>query len=761
MKLELCNKVAKHNDVVAALGWSGQELFSAGDDHIVRKSLSDTSEEVANLGEEAYPTVLDFLPAVGKKTGSDFCAVGGTDGKFRFVSRSGRLDKTVEAHRGAITSLRWSPDGSALVTAGEDGFVKIWSRNGMLRSQLAQTGVPVYAADWSPSGESIAYTTGQIIVVKPLQPSAKTEQWKAHEGVILSLDWNSVNSKIVTGGEDRKYKVWDAYGQLLFSSSVHDHSITTVRWSLDGQLFAVGSYNMIRLCDQAGWSHNVDRPKSGTVYAVSWAADGTRFGIGCANGDVFLANVLEQQISWRNFELKLKTQTSLEVQDLKAATTENLTDFRDRIVKMSLKFDHLIVATTSQCLVYKTTNWHTPVVFDLKEGTLQYIKQARDHFMLVVAEHGLQIYSYEGRMISSPKLGAMNTEMLNEDLVSLTNDVIAIRDQRDPKSVHILDVASGMPIGKPIVHTNELISIRLDQGFASLNRHLAVVDKNRDIFVCLLRQSRGKLAKLGTMVQSLMWHDENGMLTAVSNGKFVVWFFPTVAFIDPEILSKTRFERDASEYGKAPIITQFSGNTCTLKRTDGAMMLVNILPYPSMLYKHVNARNWDDAIRLCRVVKNPTLWACLAAMAAVEKELNAAEIAYAAIEEVDKVQHIARIKKVPTLEGRNAEMALFCRQFEEAEATLIQAGLIFRAIEMNCLSFQWERALELAKKNSTHVATVVGWRQQYIGRLDVPETLENFVKANEETEVDWDKINQSIEQEAENERSRPGAVPYS
>lgn len=64
----------------------------------------------------------------------------------------------------------------------------------MLRSQLAQTGaflpvtviirkthivaqgVPVYAADWSPSGESIAYTTGQIIVVKPLQPSAKTEQ---------------------------------------------------------------------------------------------------------------------------------------------------------------------------------------------------------------------------------------------------------------------------------------------------------------------------------------------------------------------------------------------------------------------------------------------------------------------------------------------------------------------------------------------------------------------------------------------------------
>ena len=32
-------------------------------------------------------------------------------------------------------------------------------------------------------------------------------QWKAHEGIVLKVDWNSVNNLIISGGEDCKYKV--------------------------------------------------------------------------------------------------------------------------------------------------------------------------------------------------------------------------------------------------------------------------------------------------------------------------------------------------------------------------------------------------------------------------------------------------------------------------------------------------------------------------------------------------------------------------
>lgn len=59
-------------------------------------------------------------------------------GKFHLIGKTGRVEKSVEAHKGAVLSGRWSYDGSALLTAGEDGQVKVWSRSGMLRSTLTQ-----------------------------------------------------------------------------------------------------------------------------------------------------------------------------------------------------------------------------------------------------------------------------------------------------------------------------------------------------------------------------------------------------------------------------------------------------------------------------------------------------------------------------------------------------------------------------------------------------------------------------------------------
>lgn len=32
-------------------------------------------------------------------------------------------------------------------------------------------------------------------------------QWKAHDGVVLKVDWNPINNLIISGGEDCKYRV--------------------------------------------------------------------------------------------------------------------------------------------------------------------------------------------------------------------------------------------------------------------------------------------------------------------------------------------------------------------------------------------------------------------------------------------------------------------------------------------------------------------------------------------------------------------------
>ena len=65
----------------------------------------------------------------------------------------------------------------------------------------------MYSAAWSANADFVVFGLGKQLVVKPILPSGKQEQWKAHEGTILQVDWNAVNGLIVSGGEDRKYKV--------------------------------------------------------------------------------------------------------------------------------------------------------------------------------------------------------------------------------------------------------------------------------------------------------------------------------------------------------------------------------------------------------------------------------------------------------------------------------------------------------------------------------------------------------------------------
>lgn len=41
--------------------------------------------------------------------------------------------------------------------------------------------------------------------------------------------------------------------------------------------------------------------------------------------------------------------------------------YRDRVVKMSLGYDHLIVVTSSQCHINNIVTWGTPISFDIKD----------------------------------------------------------------------------------------------------------------------------------------------------------------------------------------------------------------------------------------------------------------------------------------------------------------------------------------------------------------------------------------------------------
>ncbi|PIK37913.1 putative intraflagellar transport protein [Apostichopus japonicus] len=343
----------EHSELVSCVAWTtSEELYSCSDDHQILKwnLVSDETSTLAKLPNEIYATDIHFFPRAlggkGKQSQADVFVLAATDGKYHLISKSGRVEKSVDAHRGAVLCGRWSYDGSAMATSGEDGQVKIWSRSGMLRSTIAQTGSPVYSIAWSPDSDQILLINGRHLIIKSMQASAKPLQWKAHDGVILKVDWNPINNLIISGGEDCKYRIWDSYGRQVYSSHPHDYPITSVAWAPDGQVFAVGSFNTLRLCDQSGWSYALEKPNVGSIFNIAWSGDGTQVAGACGNGHVIFAHVVERRMEWRNFEVVVVSLKTIQVRNVIDDSKEKL-EFRDRIIKTSLSYEYLIVEQLS------------------------------------------------------------------------------------------------------------------------------------------------------------------------------------------------------------------------------------------------------------------------------------------------------------------------------------------------------------------------------------------------------------------------------
>ncbi len=218
----------------------------------------------------------------------------------------------------------------------------------------------------------------------------------------------------------------------------------------------------------------------------------------------------------------------------------------------------------------------TPHIFDLSGGTVSLILQASKCFLLVDKIRGLQIYSYEGRLISAPKLigagtgggggtaagGAINTMFLRSGNISLSNELVAVIDRTAPSIIHLLDVISGKSLPSPmgqLKHQIEVVEVALSvtpigNVAAGAERKLVFIDRNRDLWLANLssasqigggrgqQQSSASPApfKLATQVDSVCWNETSDILSAICDGHLVFWYYPYVVHIDRDLLPLTK-----------------------------------------------------------------------------------------------------------------------------------------------------------------------------------------------------------------------------
>lgn len=142
-------------------------------------------------------------------------------------------------------------------------------------------------------------------------------------------------------------------------------------------------------------------------------------------------------------------------------------------------------------------------------------------------------------------------------------------------------------------------------------------------------------------------------------------------------------------------------------------------------------------------IENDTMWATFAGLAVLHKNMIVMEIAYAALEDDEKVSLINEIKDKTDKETRQAMQVVLTGKLADADVLLERSGLSFRSLMLNIQMFKWKRqfiircfffnlntfrALELGLKNKQWLEIVMGYREKYLKNCGQKETDPLFLK---------------------------------
>jgi len=296
------------------------EVIMACNDNNLFHCNIETKEMSHPLMLASCPLTLAWQPISNQRSNESILVVGCSDGHVEFLktNTSGKhwpLDshRRIKAHDGAVTSIRWSHDGSSLATAGVDGEVRIWSPGGLLRTK-SNFDTAVNCISWGPRCESIVVAHGKYLSITQVQGRSRSLSWDGGDGVVLAVEWNMVKDQIVSGGEDGCFRIFNSEGVGLYVSRPQSHAITSVSWFPSGNYFAVGSFHRVTLHDISGTMHDqIECSGGSSVIEMIQRQDTSQLIAGCSTGEIVVSSLVGQKDFWNGVSVELCSTSQLKI----------------------------------------------------------------------------------------------------------------------------------------------------------------------------------------------------------------------------------------------------------------------------------------------------------------------------------------------------------------------------------------------------------------------------------------------------------------
>ena len=171
---------------------------------------------------------------------------------YQLFYKSPRVDNGIatlqlvfDKHAGIVTSVRFTPSDSLIVTSSVDSTIKVWRKEtGEIVKQIKHPCAIAYM-DLSADG-NCAVTGGydSNVRVWNIHEGTLLKEFKGHNGTVWHVAISADNKKIASGGNDGVINIWDVEtGQRLHRLTGHKRIVWSVKFSPDGTQLASASFD--------------------------------------------------------------------------------------------------------------------------------------------------------------------------------------------------------------------------------------------------------------------------------------------------------------------------------------------------------------------------------------------------------------------------------------------------------------------------------------------------------------------------------------
>jgi hypothetical protein len=294
---ELVN-LGGHKDLIQSIRFSadGSRLFAGGHGEVIVWNVPKAAE--APKDDKATKAVKPASKEA-EKTKTETPKTPASAKSPAQWTESARIGP----HVFRVLGLDISPDGKRLATAGgepsKSGEIKIWSLpdDKLVQSIDGLHTDTVFSIRFSPEGTKLL--TGSADKFVKIFNLADGKEWKSFEGHtnhVLAVDWKPDGKQIVSVGADGAAKFWDVQsGEQLRTTQGAMKALTSVRWQepparvvttcADGTARDINASNA-----QVGRTYSTNTNPPDYLYCVTTSTDGSKVIAGGAEGVVYIWN---------------------------------------------------------------------------------------------------------------------------------------------------------------------------------------------------------------------------------------------------------------------------------------------------------------------------------------------------------------------------------------------------------------------------------------------------------------------------------------